>query len=112
MEEKIKRIGIFIFLIALVVFSSGCYLRVKDTWQGSYRPPECVAPLALGCSGDDPRVEYGPVLDSLNECIGWANRKLERVPSGGLIECGRNCRYVEKYREYICKTVDYEITKD
>lgn len=80
-------------LLLLVLVSSvlGCESQLEDRWQGFGYPDrsDLRTSIRLG--------EFA----SLNACRSTASAFLARNPDGDY-ECGRNCRFEEKYGLYIC----------
>jgi hypothetical protein len=93
MKEKIKKILIFIIVIAIIYFGYN-FLFKKDTYRGIFYPNGC-----LTC--DDYIVS--PDLDSAEDCVMWGEGlRASRKNPNDTWECGKNCKW--KNGLSICET--------
>lgn len=89
-----------LFVIVLIIIG-WLILFGKDEWLGFYYPNGC-----LTC---EDQYIYSPKLDSLEDCLGWAeDLNIQRNNPDDLFECGKNCKPpTGDFPFYVCKeTID------
>jgi hypothetical protein len=84
--------SVILMLVVFVSLVSGCESSRADRWRGFAYPDR---------SDLRRSTELGE-FDSLDACRSAASIALQKY-SNGDYECGRNCRFEEKYAMHVCE---------